>query len=167
MLSVLDLYFLQFLFVLGFISLPFSPPVVGAAVVCFCVSYEGPMFPRSYRDVRATEIILYMHTNILCSRSPSMCYILYNSRVINTWSNRPNLGYSSSGSLLPGSGCSFTRKTSRSLLWKKAKVQNYNYIHMAGGCSKTTDSRDSMQGWGQLAKKPSPSHWLPRHLRNP
>lgn len=33
-----------------------------------------------------------------------------------TWSWSPNFGYSSSGSLLPGSGCSLTRNTSRSLL---------------------------------------------------
>lgn len=42
---------------LCFICLPFSPPVVGAAVVCFCVSYEGPMFPRSFRDVRGNDYI--------------------------------------------------------------------------------------------------------------
>lgn len=33
-------------------SLPFNPPAVGAAVVCFCVSYEGPMVPRSYRNFK-------------------------------------------------------------------------------------------------------------------
>lgn len=41
---------------------PFSPPEVGAAVVCFCVSYEGPMFPRSFNDGRETKVILHMRT---------------------------------------------------------------------------------------------------------
>lgn len=49
---------------------------------------------------------------------PECCCVLYIHVLVHTWSNKPNLGYSSSGSLLPGSGCSFTRKTSRSLLWK-------------------------------------------------
>lgn len=44
------------------------------------------------------------------------------SMAFNTWSSRPNFGYSSSGSLLPGSGCSLTRNTSRSLLWNKGKI---------------------------------------------
>lgn len=49
----------------------------------------------------------------------------------NTWSSKPNFGYSSSGSLLPGSGCSLTRKTSRSLLWNKGKKsQNCHYLHV-------------------------------------
>lgn len=41
---------------------PLSPPEVGAAVVCFCVSYEGPMFPRSFNDGRETKVILHMRT---------------------------------------------------------------------------------------------------------
>lgn len=34
--------------------LPFSPPAAGTAAVCFWVSYEGPMFARSCRDINHT-----------------------------------------------------------------------------------------------------------------
>lgn len=40
---------------------PLSPPEVGAAVVCFCVSYEGPMVPRSFDDKTDTQVKLHMH----------------------------------------------------------------------------------------------------------
>lgn len=49
--SCLNAYFIYFIFYC-FMSLPFSPPVLGAAVVCFCVSYEGPMVPRSCGQLR-------------------------------------------------------------------------------------------------------------------
>ncbi len=67
---------------------------------------------------------IYKHSSVSGRQALPMCHILHNSWVLNTWSNRPNFGYSSSGSLLPGSGCSFTRKTSRSLLWK---IKQYYY----------------------------------------
>lgn len=41
---------------------PLSPPEVGAVVVCFCVSYEGPMVPRSFDDKTEIKVILHMHT---------------------------------------------------------------------------------------------------------